>query len=426
MNSGGITILLSSAIGLVQRLAGTIPSLSSSASATTSTTATTNNSTANAAQPPQELRTQLITNITTPQTLQDLIVLTVIVVFLLEILNQLVYHVPSILHNLRRKKKNKTTTTTNKKKKSIPVRGKHLDHFTIKDYTFITINKCMTGLFVYCYFGYLWSVRKLQQQQEEEEENSEGQHHHYNDHEEGGGQGIFLTADLSITNTLLPLPLLFLIYDFFYTLLHWGLHMKSVYAYVHKHHHFQKAPSRANIDAVNVHPLEFFLGEFNHILALVLVLKGVKVPTVVGGGEKTVMALLGYRGMDVSWVCAVLFIGLGGVLAGLNHTRHDVVMSVPSSTTASPSSSETDDATTTTTSNTTTTINTSKGYLTIFDSKHHDVHHRIPQSNYGQYTVFWDRLFGTFRDYDENDRVNPAYQLDPLTGKTVIVGKKMD
>lgn len=47
------------------------------------------------------------------------------------------------------------------------------------------------------------------------------------------------------------------------------------------------------------------------------------------------------------------------------------------------------------------------------------MHHRIPQSNYGQYTVVWDRIFGTFRDYDNNDRVNPAYQLDPSTRKTI-------
>ena len=137
--------------------------------------------------------------------------------------------------------------------------------------------------------------------------------------------------------------------------------MKSIYAYVHKHHHHQKAPSRANIDAVNVHPLEFFLGEFNHILALHLVVKGTP--------------LLGFSGMDVSWAGAVAFIGLGGVLAGLNHTRHDVVARVPSG-------------------------GLNKTGWTVFDSKHHDVHHRIPQSNYGQYTVMWDRIFGTFRYVD--------------------------
>jgi sterol desaturase/sphingolipid hydroxylase (fatty acid hydroxylase superfamily) len=129
-----------------------------------------------------------------------------------------------------------------------------------------------------------------------------------------------------------------------------------------------------------VHPLEFFLGEFNHILAMHLVVKG--------------MPLLGFHGMDVSWLAATLFIGLGGILAGLNHTRHDVSFA-----------------------------NKKSGW-TLYDSKHHDVHHRIPQSNYGQYTVLWDRVFGTFREYDPNDRVNPAYQLDPSTGMSIGSTKK--
>lgn len=184
-------------------------------------------------------------------------------------------------------------------------------------------------------------------------------------------------------NTILPIPILFVTYDLFYTLLHWFLHIKSIYSYIHKHHHHQKAPSRANIDAVNVHPLEFFLGEFNHVLSLHLVVRG--------------MPLLGFHGMDVSWVGALIFISLGGILAGLNHTRHDVAVRF---------------------------MKTDKTGWTLYDSKHHDVHHRIPQSNYGQYTVLWDRIFGTFREYDENDRVNPAYQLDPVTGQTVKSTKK--
>lgn len=384
-SSSNINPIISFVTGLVTRLAATIPS-STNSDSTIST-----------------LLSQLLTDLRTPQSLQDLFLLTTIVVIALEILNQLVYHVPTILSN---------NNDPLKKKRAIPVRGKHLDNFSVKDYTFIMINKCMTGLFVYCYFGYLWSVREPQSADVT------------TTRARGGGHGIFTTNNLSLQNTLLPLPLLFLTYDFFYTLLHWFLHIKSIYVYVHKHHHFQKAPSRANIDAVNVHPLEFFLGEFNHILALMLVVRGVP------------MTSSGYRGMDVSWVGAVLFIGVGGVLAGLNHTRHDVVLSVPSGVSSSTAaSSETEDESTSSSSSSSSNNNNtisnnrkkkSKGYLTIFDSKHHDVHHRIPQSNYGQYTVFWDRIFGTFRDYDENDRVNPAYQLDPLTGKTVVVNKKSD
>jgi sterol desaturase/sphingolipid hydroxylase (fatty acid hydroxylase superfamily) len=414
-----ITMLIS----LVQRLATTIPSV---------TTSTKSSSTTTTAQ----LISQLISNMNNQQSIQDLAILTIIVVIALEILNKLVYHVPYYFLHYRRLK-NKSSNENDSSdipKGQIPVRGKHLDNFTYKDYAFITINKCMTGLFVYCYFGYLWSVRKIDSHHEDS--------HHHGHHDccnKHGGNGIF-TSPLTIQNTLLPLPLLFIIYDFFYTLLHWALHLKSIYAYVHKHHHYQKAPSRANIDAVNVHPLEFFLGEFNHVWALHLVVKGFKIslPFLHNIGnqqqqqdeeqQQEVWALFGYHGMDVSWLCAVLFIGLGGVLAGLNHTRHDVVLSVPSSSSVSSASALTsEDATSdnTTASNSDgSNSNSAKAYYTIFDSKHHDVHHRIPQSNYGQYTVFWDRIFGTFRDYDVNDRVNPLYQLDPLTGKTLTAGVK--
>jgi len=121
------------------------------------------------------------------------------------------------------------------------------------------------------------------------------------------------------------------------------LHIKEIYGYIHKHHHHQKAPSRANVDAVNVNPIEFFLGEYNHLLALFLCT----------------------RFLTIHVVGSLLFLAIGGVLAGLNHTRFDIVVGVLG--------------------------------MDLFDSKAHDVHHRIPQSNYGQYTMFWDRIFGTYR-----------------------------
>ena len=36
----------------------------------------------------------------------------------------------------------------------------------------------------------------------------------------------------------------------------------------------------------------------------------------------------------------------------------------------------------------------------LFDVRAHDTHHCIPNSNYGQYTMFWDRLLGTYKGYD--------------------------
>ena len=288
-----IDSIMNSAKGMVQRLAATIPKLSED-------------------QTTSAALKQLAGDVATTECMKDLLVLTIIVVMALELLSHLVYRIPKF------------------RASPIPVRGKHLDNFSWKDKTFIAINKCMTGLFVFCYFGYLWSVKKeVIHTDDHHHDHGHGdrhEHHHHNEHEEhsldghhhccGGGMGVWELVDLSFVNTILPIPVLFITYDFFYTLLHWFLHVKAIYAFVHKHHHHQKAPSRANIDAVNVHPLEFFLGEFNHVLALHFVVRG--------------MPIVGYHGMDVSWAGAALFIGMGGVLAGLNHTRYDVVVRIPS------------------------------------------------------------------------------------------------
>jgi sterol desaturase/sphingolipid hydroxylase (fatty acid hydroxylase superfamily) len=148
-----------------------------------------------------------------------------------------------------------------------------------------------------------------------------------------------------------------------YTLFHGALHIKSIYGYIHKHHHRQKAPSRGNVDAVNVHPIEYILGEFNHLLALHLVSTYI---------------------CNIHIAAAMFFLAFGGYLAGLNHTRHDIVL-----------------------------------LGGIYDSKAHDVHHRIPQSNYGQYSMLWDKLFNTYRPYNPNDRVNPSAQLNLKNGKSL-------
>lgn len=200
--------------------------------------------------------------------------------------------------------------------KRIPVRGKHLDDLMTIDRLFIAMSKAATGPFVYFYLRYAYFDPNIS----------------------------WSIADLSFQNTALALVALFIIYDFFYTILHWALHIKSIYGFVHKHHHRQLAPSRGSVDAVNVHPLEYFLGEYNHLLALFLCSQLV---------------------IRVHFVTALLFLAIGGILAGINHTRFDVTVSI-------------------------------RG-VHIYDSKAHDVHHRIPQSNYGQYTMFWDWVFGTYR-----------------------------
>lgn len=227
--------------------------------------------------------------------------------------------------------------------KQIPVRGKHLDDLTTKDLIFIGISKAGTAPFVYWYLRFCYS--------------------------EAQSDCIdWKLSEINPINTVLGLVALFVVYDFFYTALHGILHIKSIYGWIHKHHHIQKAPSRANVDAVNVHPIEFVLGEYNHLWSLYLVT----------------------RVMSIHIITSFAFLAIGGFLAGINHTRFDVVIPC-------------------------------LGW-NIYDSKAHDVHHRIPQSNYGQYTMLWDHIFGTYRAYNPNDRINPESQLDPRTGKSFAQG----
>jgi sterol desaturase/sphingolipid hydroxylase (fatty acid hydroxylase superfamily) len=212
------------------------------------------------------------------------------------------------------------------KSKHIPIGGKHLDTLSTTDKLFIGISKAQTGPFLYFLLQYCFNEPDI----------------------------VWNINQMTFKNVVLPLPALFIVYDFFYTILHWALHIRAVYPYIHKHHHRQKAPSRATDDAVNVHPIEFTLGEYNHLLALYLCCT--------------------YVMTTIHIVGVLLFLAVGGILAGWNHTRYDITWNVLG--------------------------------VSIFDSKAHDVHHRIPQSNYGQYTMFWDVVFGTYRPYSQNQSVS--------------------
>jgi len=224
----------------------------------------------------------------------------------------------------------------------IPVRGKHLDDLRPIDTLFIGFSKANTAPFTYFFFRYCWN------------------HPHCD----------WDLSNITFTNSLLSLPCLYILFDATYWTLHWFLHFQSIYPLIHKHHHIQKAPSRANVDAVNVHPVEFVLGEYNHLLIL--------------------WFWTSLLNLELHIVGAVLFLAAGGILAGINHTRFDITISIPIPllwNTATKSNEKTKS-----------TSNSSHWtYLTIYDSKAHDVHHRIPQSNYGQYTMLWDHLFGSYR-----------------------------
>lgn len=189
----------------------------------------------------------------------------------------------------------------------IPHRGHHLDTLSTLDWGFICWNKFTTTVFTYHTVRYCWLASSIK----------------------------WSLDDASLLNTMVAFPALFVVYDFFYALWHRFLHLRQFYRFIHKHHHHQAAPTRGNVDAVNVHPIEFIVGEYLHLFAIVLV--------------------------PCHVITAAAFVILGGVLASLNHTRYDVMFGV------------------------------------FFDVKAHDQHHVIPTQNYGQYTMLWDRVMGTYK-----------------------------
>lgn len=157
-------------------------------------------------------------------------------------------------------------------------RGKHLDEFERLDRLFVAFNRCSTAVFTYHAIQYLWYAP-------------------------WGARVGWNISELGIASGLVAFVALYVVYDLFYTVFHRALHVRGLYRHVHKHHHRQKAPSRGNADAVNVHPFEFLSGEYNHLLALHLVSKYI---------------------VPVHVVAAGAFIVAGGFLASLNHTRFDI------------------------------------------------------------------------------------------------------
>lgn len=204
----------------------------------------------------------------------------------------------------------------------IPPGGKPLYNRLPIDFFYIAWNKCMTIMYTYHLLRFVWT----------------------------NPQHIkFHLSEISVTNTIISLLGFFLLYDIFYYSFHRLLHVRSIYGYIHKHHHKQICPIRGHDDAVNTHPFEYLIGMYIHLLVVYLI--------------------------PSHAITVFLFLVTGGLMSSLNHTRYDVHL----------------------------------GF--IFSVRDHDMHHRIPQSNYGQYTQIWDRLFGTFQVWKKSP--SPWVKHDP-------------
>jgi sterol desaturase/sphingolipid hydroxylase (fatty acid hydroxylase superfamily) len=96
-----------------------------------------------------------------------------------------------------------------------------------RDWWFMMFNKCYVPVFAYHTLRYAWRSPNV----------------------------AWACGEASALNTVGAVAMLFVVYDFFYSLFHRALHVRSVYGYIHKHHHQQVAPSHGIEDAINEHPV---------------------------------------------------------------------------------------------------------------------------------------------------------------------------
>jgi len=157
----------------------------------------------------------------------------------LEFLSYLVIRVPPLLCPPR----TSSTPSHSTSRPLLRVRGSPLQHFTTMDHLFCTSTKLGTALFSYHMLQFCYKSEHI---------------------------AWSLSSMSLLGSPLVATPLLYLFYDFFYYFFHRTLHIPVLYGYIHKHHHRQTAPSRGNPDAINIHPIEMGVGEYNHLWCLFL------------------------------------------------------------------------------------------------------------------------------------------------------------
>lgn len=216
---------------------------------------------------------------------------------------------------------------------------------------------------------------------------------------------------ISPVNTLLALGIMFVSMDALYAPLHHALHLPSLYPLVHKHHHRQHFPTRGYLDAGNEHPIEHMIGVMCTWFAVCT--SEVFIPTLgmwldrlkeygmsgfLGAGDVATWT----RGGGVHAATVLVFFQLHAALACLNHSPYDVRFSLPFAGSASLLGAE------------------NKvlrwleelpfggrwarrivtGQWFAYSVRHHEMHHRKFNYNYGQYCMFYDRWMGTFLEYE--------------------------
>ena len=148
----------------------------------------------------------------------------------------------------------------------------------------------------------------------------------------------------------------FVIYDFIYYIFYYTIH-HSIHNYIHKHH-YQISPFRGTYDGINTHIFEYVFGIYLRLWSIFILKYMIRILI---NGEFDIRT--DNKDCLVNGYSIALFLLFSSFFLSLEHTTHAIYMPY------------------------------------FYDVHDHDVHHRIQRSNYGQFIMLCDRIFGSYHDY---------------------------
>ena len=228
----------------------------------------------------------------------------------------------------------------------------------------------------------------------------------------GGYNGIlpWQLSQVSLSNTIIALGIMFVSMDLIYAPLHHFLHLPSMYPLIHKHHHRQHFPVRGYLDAGNEHPIEHVIGVactwFAVCTAEVLVPSLKMIWDVILTNEvaklRSILPTVALQGGGAHAATVLVFFQLHAALAMMNHSPFDVQFSLPC---VGSSILFRSDSSLLSFMNKIPFVGKKlrrvvTGQWFRYSVGHHEMHHRKFNYNYAQYCLFYDHWMGTFIPYE--------------------------
>jgi len=170
--------------------------------------------------------------------------------------------------------------------------------------------------------------------------------------------GIYPPSAMQLLTETLPhsapaLAFYFIAYEFFYYHWHRAMHeVPILYKWIHRHHHHQIYPDRAALDTLNTGCAESQIGLYLQLTVLLCADK-----------------LFGIADLPAG----IWFFTIAGYLSVLEHDKFERALP-----------------------------------FDIFRADEHHMHHAYMRCNYSPYSVFWDKVFGTYKPFAVKSAPTPA------------------